>query len=334
MEGFYMTICNLSNNATIRELTRYIRPSELDKFRKPLNHNNHDAIEICDTFYRDDELYDPSRDDVSTYEPYSVDDIPVCNPKKRIYNDINNWMCKADNIIERDLPPYATLIRSGKRVFLEKLLYAGHATPILNSYLDFGYTPEEVVNIFSVASSDFSTKYQLAYDAFKLIDMHYPLSLVLDYMDLSKLKNNKGDFSYNQGLLLFISEFPDARDAVVSHDRHNNEILDRTALGAFRELYEINGNTDEVKQIFKACRTYDSNDNYTVQRKLLKIAAKIYENERTWSDESSKIIAFISQLQNVYINDDIDAVREKVRLILKNIDQGINSKEIYQKILK
>lgn len=329
---------NLSANGTIRELTRYIRPCELDEFRKPVRIDRIEDKDLCDTFFREDELYDEDRDDASTYHPYSIDDIPAYNPNDITVRDINNIMYNSQCQIETEYPDYATIYETGRKVYLETIPSDTHDGKIIFRLIDDGYSPDAVINIASKAHRNkYGINWTMAYGGLKLIRKGYPINLVLEYMDKAKLKAPNGTFWYEEGLLEFIEANPEHRDDVVTKLDDGREIFDRVGAKYYNQIYDNCNNADDVIRIINSCRintytqfssAFDPDYAYLTSRPLAQLSVKILKNEgNKWSKSANTLI---KELGKILVKCEKKGRNKATNLymqISKFIDDGGSAKE-------
>ena len=286
-----MAINNLSANGTIRELTRYIRPQELNEFRKPVRINRLSDKELCDTFYREDELYDPEMDDVTAYHQYSVDDIPYCDPNNILLRDLNNIIMQGDFQLESELPEHATILKTGKKVYIESIPAEISDGKKIYDYIEDGYDKNNVLNIVYASRNDFGIQWSFAEAGIKLLDQGYPLELILKYMDDATIHSSKGLTQKDENLLRFLAEFPEARNSVVNYDLDKNEVFDYRAAQKYHVFYEICNNPKDIPIIINKCRLRNNNREYLSNYALLNIAICILEKQHgEWSDDASKLL--------------------------------------------
>ena len=282
---------------TVRKLTRYISPKEIEKARyeKFNTPKINDGNLLCDKFFKKEELFNKMSDEIDYgYRSYGIDDLPVYYNGIREHDITHYSTQQCQYTLERRLPEYVTLLRNGKKIYTEKFEYLRDTNPIkmqINEALGKGCSLQNAINILDAAYIDINFKNDLFKGGLKLLREKYPLETVLHYIELSKLKDAKGNKSYVTGTFDFISQYPHLRDLIIHKDAYNCETLDEIGLKYIPKLLDKCKSEEDAVKIAKACQnTKQFNKEIVTDRAHLNLALHIYSKNQKWTKTDTALL--------------------------------------------
>lgn len=336
------------NIKLVKELTKYISPSEIEKARfKRFNAQKiDDGNIVCDEFFRTNELFDRKIDEIKTAQQYGIDDLPIYTESKLLSNDIRRISNSKAGNAENDLPYYVDIIgEKNKRIYVEEYGTKNPKHPHFEPYntehvwyadrkLYENRTIDEVVNIrYHATELSAVGSRSLEHEALRLMQKGYPLEYVIYIMKQSVLKSPYGRSEAYTPLMKFLSEHPDMRRYVVTHNCFKEEIFDSCAAKMLPKLLETcNNDMKVVNQILWDCRIQTHNEVFLTEPNILKTAINLYKIDNVWNEQKTKIIEELAAKKKTVLADYSKRIEfmicEKCSLdfILDKITQKINKK--------
>ena len=287
----------IPNIRTVKELTRYISPLEIErarfkKFNSPIIN---DGNIVCDEFFRVEELFDRKRDILTPLTTYSIDDVPVIDHTSLLARDIQILEGTNSSYIETDLPYYVDIIGENKRIYLEGYGVKGSKSKIdTKSYKNCSV--DELANIrYYAYKYSPSNPFSAELEGVKLLKDGYPLEGVINIIKESSTEGINGSLLCPRPLMRFIAKFPKLKRYMFTYDNKKREILDVAAAGMFHELVETcKGDEKLAYQILWDCRVEKSNGSFRTYPDLLLLGQNLYKNGDYWSPEKAKIVHYVS----------------------------------------
>ena len=328
------------NVKLVEELTKYIRPQEIEKARfKNFNTPTiNDGNLLCDEFFRTEELFNKKNDVMSSFHPYSIDDIPVIDRASTLARDIRTLANDNGTYIESDLPYYVDIIGENKRLYFEN-----YGTKSVNSKRqdlinedEFGYinrrlytnrTIDEVVNIRyhakQIADNDF---YGLEVEALSLMKEGYPLEGVINIMKAATLKSADGKLKCVRGFMRFIAEYPDLRNYMITFARNKSEVFDAQGAKMFTDILEAcDGDKKLAYRILWDCRVEMQDGSFLTNPDLLTFGIELFNKDKTWTSQKAQLIQAVSEKNNKLYKRYINQVR-------RELENGLSVQEITNKL--
>ena len=295
---FERTIMHIDvSHNTIRKLTEYISPKEIEKIRyeRYNTHKINNGNLVCDKFFRMNEGFNRNSDSVNAgYRSYGTDDLPIYY-NGEIERDITQYSTRIGNYtLETELPPHVTLLKNGHKIYTEKFQFLPDTNPLkikINKAMDEGCSLEEAINILDSAQIDISHKNELFSEGIRLLKEKYPLATVLKYMEDAKLKDRKGNRTYIPGTIGFITKYPHLRELIIHKNIFKNEVVDVAGMNAFPKIIEKCNSEEDAIKIAKACqhKTLFKEDTVT-NRNLVDLALHIYSRNKTWTQTDTALL--------------------------------------------
>ena len=291
---------NFPDLKIVRNLTKYISPAEIEhlrykKYNAPIIN---DGNLLCDEFFRTEEVFNRKSDEIKSFQPYSIDDLPVYDrttikafDKRRLLGDVS--------YVETDLPYYVDIIGENKRIYLESYgvknpKYPGEVSAD-GKYK--GFRLDDVVNIkYYARKLSPNNIIGIEEEALQMIKDGFPLESVINIMEESALKSKYGTTRGARGLMPFLLQFPKLRHLVVSKSKFGIEVFDYKAAKAFPELVDMcNGDTEIACKIVQSCKIKQDNESLIINTDMLDLAKKLYEADNSWSQSQQEIMSFIKR---------------------------------------
>lgn len=289
-----MKILNVKSKV-IKELTRYIRPKEIEaaRFKQYCQPIIDDGNIVCDEFFRTKELYNPAKD-FAPVANYSIDDIPVTNRVNVLTQDALRLKGINPAKVEWGLPYYVDIIGRNERIYLESygLKDPKHPQKMMADGIYSKFVLDDVVNIKYYAQElSLNDKNGFTKEALALLKDGFPLTSVLKLMEKSALKSSDGISRTSKGLLTFLAEFPKFRPYVITHDFLKNEVFDSEGAKMFPKILEMcNNDHEEAFRIINDCRRTMYDESRLTDTKYLELGQKLYKIDNTWSTQKAEIV--------------------------------------------
>lgn len=307
------------NIKLVNELTRYIRPAEIEharykKFNAPIIN---DGNLLCDEFFRTGELFDKKSDIPQSFYPYSIEDIRAIDRTSLNACDVRRLSGSNAYYIESDLPYYVDIIGENKRVYLEKYGTKSSKYPMetdydindvwLNRDLYKGHSVDEIINIkYHATKLSQNDSQGLILESLKLLKAGYPLESVINIMKKSTVKDSFGDAYASRGLMQFIVEFPDLKRYMITYANNKSEVFDVFGAKMFPQLLELcNGDKKLAYRILWDCRKEMPDGSFMTDVDLLTIGQNLYKLDNTWNEKKAKIVQIVSLKKTKYYKYDI-----------------------------
>lgn len=334
------------NIKLVNKLTKYISPKSIEKarFEKFNTPIINDGNLLCDKFFRTSELFDKKNDIVQSFQPYSIDELPVYDRTSVQALDLKHLEGTHASYIETNLPYFIDIIGENKRIYLEEYGikhpdYPNKETeiqPILHPFLCFfsekltkNVSIDEYVNITYHAQkkSPFAS-YELVKASLGLLQDGIPLEGVINLMNKANLKVVSGDAvaATPIGLMRFLSEYPKLRQYVITHTKRNSEVFDSKGSVAFPELIDMcKGDIEKAYDILKDCRVEQWNKSSLTNLDLVGLAKTLYKIDNCWNKEKAKILFYI-KLHN---NEDLTIY---IKRAYKDLEMKLPLKQISENL--
>lgn len=278
---------------------------------------------MTDKFFRQDELYNKSIDNVHKgYRVYDTDDLPVYD-YTQTDRDIDYLFAQQRPFIEYK-NNFIKLRKDNRVVDLDKVYMSNlnnSSSNIISEKLNEGYDVEHVLNVLYSSRINGVLRNNLADSGFSLLRRGYPIETVIELMEKSKLRRKNGTKKYSEGMLEFLEQFPDLRHLVVSKNRIGEEMFDKYGAKNFPYLFDLAKDEQTAVKIFKDCQVYNPYDGFVVDDLLCNSAFHILRRSGEYTKNDAKLMNILRQ--NVrkdccYDVEDLLARGEKSEDILKN----------------
>ena len=277
------------------KLTRYITPKYIEKVRyqrynAPLIK---EANQLCDRFFRTEELFDKKADIPEYFQKYSVDELPLYD--RTSPESLLRQKFESANIsfVDNDLPNYVDIIGENNRVYLEgynltnRYPFNSDATSRYK-----GFSIDEVVNVKHFAHTvSPNNSFVVEEEAFKLLKDGFPLSTVVKLIQESALHMSNGKTKEAKGLMTFLAEFPDLRRYMITYTNSRSEAFDAYGAKIFRELLDMcNGDKKLANRILWECRIEKQDGHFVTDHFLFNIAKYLYKSDDKWTQNKEAVI--------------------------------------------
>ena len=283
---------------------------------------------VFDGFFRDNELYDDTRDSyIDTFEYiYEPDDVPAVDPNKKQIKIIDNHKTYRTNPALSKLPEYVVLKRNGKKFYPENILLSQNFNQLSTQILDLvqdGYSLSDLINIVDYCRNE----NYINKEVIDLLKKPYPIDYILDIISKSTIKNMpKKPMQDKQIILLpeerkyinlpqksgehFISEpkerfipelvpmmekYPEYRSLFIYKDQNGNEKVNYDLIEVFPSLYKICKNKKDLCKLISDYKYIDNlNGEQSIFIRDINIAKFVYKKQNRWEPEYKDIVTYIS----------------------------------------
>ena len=308
---------------SVRELTRYVSPREIQKVRYEKFNMSKTDFDGFDKFFREDELFVKGHDKVtSSYRTYDVDDLPVSYSSIRDL-DIVHYSSKQKGFVEGKTSPYIKMLKDDFIISEEDLINCKPAfgvQKLIDEKTEEGYTNTEIYNVLYSSVINGVIRTNLARPAFNMINEGYPLKAVVDTMEKAKLKRRNGTLKYTEGVFEFVKKFPHLKQVMVLVYR-GEEFFDKEGAKAFEKIYDNVSDEKTAIQVIRDCRKSPKENLDCSDEKLLRVAYKIVRNQHDYKSEDAMLMGLLRRKNN----------SSAVYNVSKCLDEGMTSKEIIDK---
>ena len=310
-----------------KTVMRYIEKSKskISNFYKRLKTCQNDTNIACDKFFRQDELYDKEKDIIhSGYRKYSIEDIPADESSTVFFKDKIHLFSKLSNFIELRHKPCILLHKDKSHFSLDKIYEPGVgkcAKEMIESKLNQGFTPEQVLNVYYSGIVDGSIRHNLTTTAFKMIKKGYPVEYVVKLMERSKLKRSTGQQKYSEGMLEFLEQFPYMRNNMVSINSIGEEIFDSVGANYYPKMYNLTKNEIESLKILRHCRIKHQDNTFCTDKRLALCALEILKhNDGIFTKSDYQLMKNLAAIDHVF--------NARIKTVYPKLCQGTDSKTI------
>ncbi len=296
-----------TNIKLAEELTKYISPKHIEqaRFERYNMPKINDGNLLCDEFFRTTELFNRKADEIKSFQPYGIDDLPIYDRMSTRALDLQQIEGSNSAYIESDLPYYIDIIGENKRIYLENYGTKSNKYPYeadidteyiyRNKSLYKNHSVDEVANIRYFAKRySASDGYDLEAEALSLLNDGFPLESVIRIMKEGTLKSSDGDLIGSRGLMRFVSRYPGLKRYMVTYSNNKNEVFDYFGAKVFPDIVDMcNNNKKEAYKIIWDCRLEQTNGSFLTNLDFIEFAKTLYETDCSWTQTKSDIINFI-----------------------------------------
>lgn len=264
-----------------------------NNLHKILKVNQNDTNLSCDKFFRQDELFDKTKDFLNSgYRHYSVDDVSLCY-ETETDRDINSYFAKRNPYVGSKAER-VKLLKDGKIFYSEKLdaaYFSKNQNNTLLSFLDKGYSVNDIVNILYSSKINGVVRTEISDFAFKLLDKGYPIEKIVRYIEKSKLLRFNGTKKYTSGMLEFIEQFPHLKYTVVSKNSFGEDIFDKHGAKLFSKLYDVSPDEMTAIRAFRDCKVKDVDGSLITLDYLYEKVYEILKTKGKYTHKDTRVIA-------------------------------------------
>lgn len=262
----------------------------------------------CDMFcrsvpFKENELFNKN-DTISSYSAtYDDNDVPLSeNLRPKMFEYPAAVFAE---VYDAPKTESAKLIKNGKTLYWETL-YGFYIDFPWRRNEEFAYIQEKVedfgfntvANIIhnSVSGREFCKDY--ANKGFSLLREGYPLESVVKYMDEATLHSKSGAKRFHSNIIDFIIQAGDKRDLVIVKDQFGNERFDNLAEYAVYQFQNMLSEK-ELEDAIVACRTIDGTYGILMDEDFYKVAKKIINRDKAWTQENTDLIKDLQLLKQI-----------------------------------